>query len=178
MKTLYIKSLLLTTFLFIFLSCEDLVDAVFEFYLEQEFVVDSSTKDFDKNYIIDATDQSSNIQEYSDNIKEIEILDVKYRLTSFNGPDGQKINTAKLTVSDTGGAGAEEIATVTDEDLQFLLTNEKTLIPNQAGINRFAALIKAPPHQAMLNLAGDANEAPLDFTVLFRFRIKMTASPL
>ena len=161
----------------IFPACEEL-DVSYEFYIEQEIEVVSSSKEFDVEEILNASDASSYIKEYGGNIKTIDILDVTYQLTHFNGPDDQQINTATLKVSDENGGGPVEISTATNINLLDALNNVQALQVNQAGVDRLAELIKAPPHTAMLTFVGNANEEPLDFKVLFRFKVVMVASPL
>ena len=158
-------------------ACEKL-DVSYEFFIEQEIEVVSSSKEFNVEEILNASDASSYIKDYGDNIKTIDILDVTYQLTRFNGPDDQQINTATLKVSDENGGGPVEISTVTNVNLLNALNNVQPLQVNPAGVDRLAALIKAPPHTAMLTLVGNANEGPMDIKVLFRFKVVMVAAPL
>ena len=162
---------------FISPACEEL-DVSYEFFIEHEIEVVSSSKEFDVEEILNASDASSYIKEYGDKIKSIDILDVTFQLTRFNGPDSQQINTATLKVSDENGGGPVEISTITNINLLDALNNVQPLQVNPAGVDRLAALIKAPPHTAMLTFVGNANEEPLDFKVLFRFKVVMVASPL
>lgn len=162
---------------FISPACEKL-DVSYEFFIEHEIEVVSSSKEFDVEEILNASDASSYIKEYGDNIKSIDILDVTYQLTFFDGPDDQQINTATLKVSDENGGGPVEISTATNINLLDALNNVQPLQVNPAGVDRLAALIKAPPHKAMLTLVGTANEEPLNFKILFRFKVVMVAAPL
>ena len=161
---------------FIF-ACEKL-DVNEEFYLEYQLVVSQTGTEFDKTDILDVTAQSDIIDQYKDKIKKIEILEAKYLLTYFAGPETQQLNTATLTVADEAGQGVEEIATVTNVNLSSLLNSEHDLPVNAAGIDRLAQLIKEPPHKVQFHYHAVANMGPLAFTVKFKFRVRMTASPL
>lgn len=163
---------------FVFQSCEDALDVNQEFELTQEIPVVSETAAIDGNSILDASAGSSYIADYGDKIKTIEILEAKYSLTSFTGPDDQKINNALFKVSDEAGAGEATISTITDQNLKELTTTEKSLTINQAGVDRLAELIKSAPHKAKLWFVGDASSAPLVFTLKVKFKVKMVANPL
>ncbi|MDD5508654.1 MAG: hypothetical protein PHD25_10085 [Bacteroidales bacterium] len=159
-----------------FYACE-LLDVEKEFWLEHTFIVKGNNATFDEDYLLDAAAESDVIEEYADLIKTIEILEVTYQVTYQNGPASQQINTATLTVSDASGGGPVTIGTVTNQNLSSLVGTVKNLPFNQAGVDRAADLIKNPPHSFLLNLAGRANETPLDFGVKFRFKVKMVANP-
>jgi capsular polysaccharide biosynthesis protein len=159
-----------------FFSC-DLLDVEKEFWLEHTFIVQGNNTNFDEDYLLDAAAESDVIEEYADLIKSIKILEVTYEVTYHNGDATQQINTATLTVSDASGNGPVTIGTVTNQNLASLVGNVQNLAFNQAGVDRAADLIKNPPHAFLLNLAGSANEAPLDFGVKFRFKVKMVANP-
>lgn len=164
--------------LFAFQSCEEALDITQEFELTQEIPVVSETATIDTNALFDASAGSTYIQDYGDKIKTIEIIEAYYSLTSFTGPDDQKINNAVLKVSDESGAGEVNLATITDQNLKELTTTEKTLPINQAGVDKLAELIKTPPHKAKLWLVGEASSAPVIFTVKLKFKVKMVANPL
>lgn len=159
-----------------FFSC-DLLDVEKEFWLEHTFPVQGNNANFNENYLLDAAAESDVIEEYADLIKSIEILEVTYEVTYHNGSATQQINTATLSVSDASGGGQEVIGTVANQNLASLLNNVQTLAINQDGVDRAADLIKNAPHSLLLNLAGSANETPLDFKVKFRFKVKMVANP-
>jgi len=178
MKKLGLLLFTLSLVLFTFQSCEDVLDVNQEFELTREIPVASETADFDANSILDASAGSTYIADYGDKIKTIEILEAYYSLTAHTGPDDQKINSAVLKVSDEAGEGVTDVATITDQNLKELLTTEKPLAVNQAGLDRLAELIKANPHKAKLWLSGDASSAPLLFTVKLKLKVKMVANPL
>ena len=165
-------------FLFLRFSCEDIVDVTEDFWLEQDFTVKSPLTSFDEDYVIDALAASSLIETYKDNIKSIKVTEVTYELTYFSGSATQQINSGALKVADPNWVSEETIADITNQNLQDLVGNEQSLTIQQAGVDKLAELIKNSPHKAVLILTGEANEAPLDFVVKFRFKVTMVASPL
>jgi hypothetical protein len=176
------KGIFLSLFILLLLSintgCTKLLDITKDLELEIELVANSTTADFYDDDAFDAAEYSSVIADYGDKITKIEITEVTVWLTSFNGPTGQKIVSETLSVADETGAGEEIIGTVADQDLLSLLNNPIPLTLNQAGIDRFAELIKNDPHKALVKNFGTASSAPIDFVAKFKFKVKMTANPL
>lgn len=176
------KGIFLSLFVLLLLSvntgCTKLLDITKDVELEIEFVANSTTADFYDDDIFDAEENSSVIADYSDKITKIEITDVTVELTSFNGPIGQTIVSETLSVADENGNGELIIGTVTDQELQPLLTTPISLTLNQEGIDFLAKLIKDSPHKALIKNFGSASSAPIDFVAKFKFKVKMTANPL
>jgi len=177
MKKGIFLSLLAIVFITINNGCSKL-DINKDIDLDVEFVADSPDAEFNMLKLFDVDSASSEMADYSDKIMKIEITDATVWLTAFNGPAGQKINTATLSVADENGAGEEIIGTIADQDLLSLLNNPIPLTLNQAGVDRFADLIKNSPHKALIKFLGSVNEPPVDFTAKFKFKVKMTANPL
>ena len=175
------KSIVLSMILFLALGlmtgCSKL-DITEEFDIEITFVANSSTAAYDDEVVFDATESSDIIADYANKIKEIEILDVTVRLTSFSGPDDQKIILNTLSVANEDGDGETTVGTVADVLLKPLLDTEMPVTIEQAGIDRFCELIKDSPHKALVMNAGSASSVPIDFVCVFTFRVKMTANPL
>ena len=175
------KGIFLSLFVLISLSINtgcDKLDITKDLELEIEFTANSSTADYSDQQLFDATDRSSEINDYADKITKIEIKEVTVWLTYFNGAPGQKIVTETLSVADENGGGETIVGTVTDQDLQSLVNNPIPLTINQAGIDLFAKLIKDSPHKALVKNFGTADSAPIDFICKFKFKVKMTANPL
>ncbi len=172
----------LTAVIFMMVSCTlmscKILDVTEEITFEVDMIVDEAEASFDVTELLDALAESETIEEYKDLIKKIEILKVEYKLLAFNGPANQQINTATVDVGDAQGNGSVLLATVTNENLQALLTTTKELELNEEGANRLEELILDPPHSALFHYYGGANTAPLDFTVRFFVTVKMTANPL
>jgi hypothetical protein len=160
-----------------FFSCNKL-DVTENLDLKVSFVVNSSTTAFNTVEIFDAAAYSSIISQYDTKIKSIEVTDVTYTLTAFNGTPTQQINNATLVVSDENGNGPETVGTVANVNLQNATIGDHPLTLDQSGVDRIAALIKDSPHKCQVTLSGTANEAPLDFTVEFTIKVKMVANPL
>jgi len=175
------KGIFLSLFVLISLSINtgcDKLDITKDLELEIEFTANSSTADYSDQQLFDATDRSSEINDYADKITKIEIKEVTVWLTYFGGAPGQKIVTETLSVADENGGGETIVGTVADQDLQSMVNNPIPLTINQAGIDRFAQLIKDSPHKALVKNFGSADSAPIDFVCKFKFKVKMTANPL
>jgi hypothetical protein len=165
--------------LFLLQSCDDdLLDVTESFTYETELVVLSQDLTYFVSEDIDLAADVELINKYGDKIKDIEIEEVKYWLSAFNGSAEQKIVEATFVIADENGSDPKTIATVTDQLLQPLLNNQTDLTLNQEGIDKLANLIQEPPHKFKLIFNTLANEIPLDFTVKVKFTVKMTANPL
>lgn len=165
--------------LFLVYGCEDdLLDITEEFEYETEMVVFSNDTTYTISQNIDLADSVDLINEYGDKIKDIEIVEVKYWLIAHEGSEEQLLTEATLTVADQGLADQKTIATIEDQLMHLLVDNQTNLDVNQEGIDKLADLIENPPHKFNLTFTTAANEAPLDFTIKFYFKIKMTANPL
>ena len=160
-------------------SCEDsLLDVNQTFTYSNEFQVISVDSVFSITEVVDLGAQDSLIAEYGDKIKEINIKEVKYWLTAFEGTDDQTIIEAILKVADETGGGLQNIATITNQNLKVLLNTPTPLTVNQDAINSLQELIKNAPHTFQLGYNNSCNTAPLNFTVKFEFTIEMVANPL
>jgi hypothetical protein len=160
-------------------SCEsDVLDITESFTYENEFTVYSTDTVSTIVQTVDMAAQSSIIKDYGDKIKSIEITEVTYWLTMHQGADDQKIIESRLQVSDLSDQGMATIATLSDMNLSQLVNNPQNLPVDQAGLDRMEELIKNSPHSFKLTFNNACNKAPLDFTVKFSYKIKMTANPL
>jgi hypothetical protein len=160
-------------------SCEsDVLDISETFTYENEFTIYTTDTVSTIVQTVDMAEKSSIISEYGNKIKSIEITDVTYWLTMHQGADDQKIVEAHLQVSDLSDEGMTTIAALSNVNLSQLVDNPENLSVDQAGLDRMEELIKNSPHSFKLTYTNACNEAPLDFTVKFIFKIKMTANPL
>jgi len=179
MKTKILFSLLLLAGLFVFNSCEDdLLDITESFYYEQEIQVFTTDSLMNSAVVVDMADYEDLIEQYGDQIKDIEITDVKYWLTQFVGDDDQEIIISNLMVANEDGSDPVLIAEITDQNLSALVDSPTDLTVNQAGIDKMAGLIEDPPHTFQLIYDVECNKAPLDFVINFQFNISLTANPL
>jgi hypothetical protein len=181
-KTSYMKksiflSLILILALTINIGCEAL-DVEKEITFDIEFAAYSDAAAFSATELLAADSLSDVIAEYDKLIKDIELLEVSFQITAVGDScEATKINISVLSVADENGGGSEVIANIENQDIAAL----PIPIPlplNQAGIDRFEQLIKNSPHRALISNNGTADGAPVDFTVKFFFKIKMTANPL
>lgn len=171
---------LLAAFTFIaFTSCGDLLDVTKSFTFEHEFVVfESNAESFDEAAQVAMTEKESLINDYGSKIKKIEIEEVRYWLKAHNGSGEQMFSSIVLDVANHDGTDTKNIINIQDLVLANLLNNPTVLSFNDQGIKKLEGLIKSPPHNFSLNLSGGANEVPLDFTVVFQFKVKMVANPI
>lgn len=180
MKTRLISFLIALTGVLFLQSCEDdLLDFTKTFDYEYEVTVLTTTDTtFSQVTVVDLAAQEELITTYGDKIKTIEVQEVKYWLTAFNGDDDQAIIESSLKVANEDGTDQKTITTVQDQDLKPLLNSETDLEVFQEGVDKMAGLIKEPPHKLQLSYNTSCNKAPLNFTVKFKFTIKMVANPL
>lgn len=159
-------------------SCKKgMLDVNEEFYVETNITVNGNDPAFVGQQLLDASATSEMINKYANTIKSIEILEVKYYLSYFNGSATQQINDGILQVADANGEGIYDIATLANVNL-MAATTESSLAFDQQAVDRLSDLIKNDPHSAMIYLRGTVNETPVDFTVKVRFRVKMVAGVL
>lgn len=177
MKTRLSFLLVAAMLLIAYPSC-NLLDVTEDVELEFTFTVQGSNASVNETYLLDATVYSSEIEEYKDLIKSIEIKEVTYRLTYFNGPSNQTITNGLLTVADASGGGSQVLAAIPVEVLEPLLSTEKTLTLEQAGVSRLEEIIKNSPHTCLGTLTGTVNSVPVDFVLVVRINATMTANPL
>ena len=164
--------------LFSLSSCEDWLDVKKTFTFEHEFHVTSGDLSFQEFVIIEMQNEESLIEEYGSKIKDIEIEEVRYWLTDHQGSLDQQYNSLILDVAEADGSDSRNIVTLQDVVLAPLLGTPAILSTNDQGIEKLSDLIRTPPHTFSLDLAGDVNEVPVDFRVVFEFKIRMTANPL
>jgi hypothetical protein len=165
--------------IFTFSSCEDdLLDITEEITYESEIQVFSTDSAYLGEEVVDMAESSSVINQYKDKIKTIEITNVEYWLTVHEGTEDQTMTEASLKVADESGGNEELIANIENVKLADLLNNPTQLDVMEPGIEKMAELIKNEPHKFKIIYNTVCNEAPLNFTVKFKFTIKMTANPL
>jgi hypothetical protein len=177
MKKVVFLSVVFILAMSINIGCDKL-DIVEELTLDIEFVANSSTADFTSDALLDADSLSDVIAEYSNKIKDIEVLEATYQIISVGGTNqATKINSSTLTVADETGAGEEIITNVSNQDIVYM-SAPQPLTLDPAGVARFEELMTNSPHRALLKNTGTAEGAPVDFRVKFVFKVKMTANPL
>lgn len=164
--------------LLIITSCKKgLFDVTEDFYLSSTIIVDGNNAAFDADVLLNAIADNDMIDKYASHIKSIEITEVRYYVSYFNGSMNQQINNGTLSCADENGNNKFAIATISNVNLSNA-TSETTLPFDANAIASLSDLIKNDPHNAMLYLSGDVNETPIDFSVVFKFKVKMVASAL
>jgi hypothetical protein len=179
MKAKLFLLLMAAATLFMVYSCEDdLLDITETFEYEAEMVILTDQTTYTITQDIDLADSVDLINEYGDKIKDIEIEEVTYWITAFNGTGEQILTEATLIVDNLSADDPKVIAAIEDKVLMDLVDTPTDLEVNQEGVDRLAALIETSPHSFKLTFTSVANEGPLDFTAHFKFKFKMTANPL
>ncbi len=179
MRTRIFISFLAIAGIFILNSCEeDVLDITEDFYYEQEIEVSTGDSTMTVVEVVDMAAYSDLIAQYGDKIQDIEISEVKYWLTFFEGEDDQEIVEASLKVANGDGSGETLIAEVLNQNLQALLDTPTELPVQQAGLDKMADLIQASPHVFQLSYNNTCNKGPLNFKIKFQFKVALTANPL
>ncbi len=179
MKTRIFISFLALAGLFFMNSCEeDLLDITEDFFYEQEIHVSTGDSTMTVVEVVDMAAYSDLIAQYGDKIKDIEISEVKYWLTFFEGEDDQEIVEATLKVANGDGSDETLIAEILNQNLMALLDTHTDLPVQQAGLDKMADLIQVPPHVFQLIYNTTCNKGPLNFKIKFQFKVSLTATPL
>lgn len=153
-----------------FLSCKkDKIEMVSsEFLLKTSFMVQPDSTGFNSVYTLDPGTLNQAAGDDIENIKSLELMDVRYVITYYNGPIEQMISTASLSVSDTAGNDVQVIGTISDMNLALLVNNEQSFAFHQSGAERFIELILNSPNSAKLTFNGFLNGAyPRGFGFVF-----------
>ncbi|MBN2541228.1 hypothetical protein JXI42_00020 [bacterium] len=160
--------------LFVFvmlLSCS--VEKDFTFEVEMEFEVDYGSTSYSIVDDIDVTDYSSDFDEYKDDIESVTLEEATYTVTSFTGPLTQVITLAELKVGETSGATPTVLATLENVNISSVSAIETEISTESDGEDKLVELVKDSPHQFRCYFVGTANEAPVDFDILFKVKLKV-----
>jgi hypothetical protein len=149
-----------------------------DFEFDMIFEVNSDSTSVKASNLLDAMAYVTSIEEYADQIETIEINSVTCFLSSFIGTDNQILLNGLLTVSDENGTESQVLTTIPTGLLQNLLTTEKTLILDEAGIILTEDLIKNVPHKCQGILTGDISSSPVSFTMIFHVELTITGTML
>ncbi len=167
--------------LFLIKACDevsDMLDVEETFEFQEEFVVSSEESFFEDSKLFDLAEEVSLIDQYGDKIKDVIIEEASFWLKDFAGSDEQMFTSGSLEVSDPDGSNKTLIISMADYVLHELEDSPTDLDLLSAGVNKLGDLATNPPHQFMLHYSAEFNEAPLDFTIVFKFKAKMIANPL
>lgn len=169
----------LICFLFftVILSCDE-PEIAENVTLTLEYIIDEDDKDFEGSVLMNAFDESQVLRNYGNNITGIEIKSITCSLTYYTGPATQQINEGILEVADPDGAGSAIIGSITNENLQDLLYQQKIIILQSDGKAKLEKLILNEPHVFRMKLSGDANLAPNEYTLILDISLQMIAKPL
>lgn len=140
--------------------------------------VNEAGSEFNEQQLLCASTGEDDLQKFSDRIESIRITRIAYTVNAFEGDTAQMINVAILQIADTMGQGASVMGVAANEYLHALVGTEKELPLDPSGIQRFEELYLYSPHAARFYFHGNANAAPLDFTILFTVTVKVTGTIL
>lgn len=176
MKRTLFSLVLVSIFAGLFSSCDDdVLTQDFSITLYKEFVVNTADTLFSVADILDAGAQSEDITKYSDHIEDFVLEKVTYELTAFNGTPDQVALLGTIDVADTNGTNRTNLTSLSNVNLSSLLNTETELPLNAGGTSFLVNNLKTDPFAVKVFMDGNANKGPLDFTVKFRFYVKMKA---
>ena len=154
-----------------FTSCE--ISKDFTFTLEKTFDVNYNQTTYSSSGDVDATQSSSDFDKYASDLKSVDVVEVKYLITSFTGSADQKIVTATVRVGPVDGSATTDIATISNLLFAAAAATEQTLTTSQAGEEQLQNLLLKDDHKARLYFSGTANKAPVVFQIKFKFKCKV-----
>lgn len=177
-RLLLLSSLLLTAFSFN--SCkDDILSTDFTVTLSQDFIVtEVNDSVFAKDTLVNATEQSGDIEKYKDQIENVTVEKVTYLLTSFTGDATYELKQGLLNLSDSAGNNSQNVFTLQNVNLQNLLNNETQLNVNTATTDLLGTLVKESPHTFKLHAEGKVNKTAFSFVVRVKFYLKLKAKVL
>lgn len=158
----------------IFSGCDDeILTTDFTVTLSQDFVVtEVNDSVYVKDTLVDAADQSGDIEKYKDQIEKVTVEKVTYLLTSFTGDNTFELQNGVISLSDITGVNTKNIVQLSNVNLMNLLNNETQLPADTSAVSLLATLVKNAPHQFKLHADGELNKTAFDFTL--RLKIYLT----
>jgi hypothetical protein len=177
-KTILATGMLLSAFLFS--GCEeDALTTDFTVTLTQDFVVAQvSDSVFVKDTLVDAADQSSDIDKYKDRIEKVSVEKATYLLTHFVGDNTHELKHGLISVSMPDGTSPKTLASLANVNLMNLLNNETELAVDAAAVDQVCTLVKDAPHSFKLHAEGTVNKTAFTFTVRVKIFLKIKAKVL
>lgn len=128
-------------------SCSDALDIERDFSFSHEVIVNDNESTYFSSDLIDLADQVDVIEEYGDNIKEIDITKMELRITRNDGPAAQEIVEARIEVANADGSEPIILSSLEGVTLSALMDAPTLLELNEDGVAVLNRLIKnAPPH--------------------------------
>ena len=161
-------------------SCTiDPVSTDFSVTLTQDFVVNEvNDYVYVKDTLVNAADQSGDIEKYKDQIEKVTLEKATYQLTSFTGDATHVLKHGLISLSDASGANAQTITSLLNVNLQSLLNNETQLNVNTNSSDQLSLLVKNAPHSFKLHAEGTVNKTTFSFVVRLKFYLKIKAKVL
>lgn len=122
---------------------------------------------------IDASAASSDFDKYKDDLDNVEILRVKYLVTSFTGSADQKITSAHWKIGDINSNQSVDLASASSVYLINVAAQDQELNMSSSGQSRLRDLIRNSPHKARIYFDASANSA-VTFKVKLKIDVKVT----
>lgn len=167
----WILSILLCASLLL-MSCSISKDFVLE--IKRTFNVDGSSTTYAKVVDVDPSEASDDFEKYKDDLDDIEVQSATYRVFNHTGSATQTITSGALKVGETSGAAPADLISVSNIVLSSVEGVIKSVTLNSAGKSKLEQLLNADPYLFRLYWNGTVNEAPLDFSVEFVIKVKVT----
>lgn len=157
---------------------DDLLDITESFSYEHEFIITGSDNNFSQSVLINLSEEENLIYQYGDKIKKIEIEKVEYWVKNFVGSNTQQLNTGSIKVANKTGSEEKTLFVLQNANVAARVNSPAVITPNEDGRNLLAKLAAKSPHEFQLSAAGSVNETPLNFTLVVKVTMRMTANPL
>ncbi|MFP4288120.1 MAG: hypothetical protein ACLFQS_02590 [Bacteroidales bacterium] len=161
-----------------FSSCEDWLDVTESFDYQHDFIIDTSTTEYNNESVVVLSEEESLIEDYGDKIKNMDVEQIKFWVKSHQGTDEQALIEGTFSVARADGSDKSVIAYYENLNISDLVNTPMELDLNSDGVNLLEQLMETSPFSLTLILDGSVNEAPLDFVVTVEITAKMTANPL
>jgi|GEM_PF-1453025 hypothetical protein len=172
MKRLYGILLTLLCASLLLLSCSISKDFVLE--IKKTFNVEGSSTTYAKTVDVDPSEASTDFEKYKDDLDDIEVQSATYRVFNHVGSATQTITSGVLKVGETSGATPADLINVSNIVLASVEGVVKSVTLNSAGKSKLETLLNTDPYLFRLYWNGTVNETPLDFSVEFVIKIKVT----
>lgn len=169
----------------LFHSCdEDLLRITEEFDFVLEFPISNAELNFEQTADFNLAEYASIIEDYSEQIVDMELETVELWITEIQGLDDMEgledyeMNLGTIYVSEPGAENWILVSELGMHTLPGLLDNPTALELNQEGADLLGDLAEFPPYSFSLKYVVDFEETfyELYFTVVLRFGYKMIAS--
>ncbi len=179
MKLLKLSPLVLLVFFFS--GCdlfEDAADVNFNRVLTASINVNAGPDDQSVSdmVLIDA-ETDSEVQQYTDKIKEFKVNSITYSLSNYEGPSPCQFTNGTMRFSQSPTNPGNLVASVSSLDLSTASGQEIDLGAAENITNEIESFLK-DGRKVYVYVEGNLSDTPASFTVQISFDITVTANPL